>query len=77
MKEETPNDGYGGGFGGASSRRQAEYFKGLHAMYERDEADRRQAEYFKRIYAMLERDEAVRKLKLKQLKDKLDKLLDK
>ena len=41
---ETPNDGYGSGFGGASSRRQAEYFKRIHAMYERDEADRKHKE---------------------------------
>lgn len=55
MKEETPNDGYGGGFGGASSRRQAEYFKGLHAMYERDEADRKNKEINDKLDKLLDK----------------------
>ena len=52
---EPPNDGYGGGFGGASSRRQAEYFKGLYAMYEKDEADRKHKQILDKLDKLLDK----------------------
>ncbi len=46
---ETPNDGYGGGMGGASSRREAEYRTRLYAMYEKVEEERKHKEILNKL----------------------------
>lgn len=52
---EPPNDGYGSGMGGASSRREAEYRAGLYAMYEKDEAERKHKEILNKLDKLLDK----------------------